>query len=938
MITPLLLRTCRLLLAAALPLSWLPAGAAAAAETNRRLPDIENQFDRLRSHADFLGFRHDPDIAPVAWGEPDKTSTHYQGIARSTSKGWGYLFVTRAGVEDDDRASLMVVRMGSRNIVGERFRSNRYEKSDSVEGTQPPASDAVIKSFLFSKYHHPGGIQLCGDILAVPLEDVIGDGPVGKVVFFDVSEPEDPKVLPVTVTSSSKIGIAGLTKLPDGRFLLVTTGGSGETLKFYRSNKNSFFEHGFDFVLHDTFDVDDVTGGTWTTGSTSHQALQLMVNRDENGVESVYLIAGRNDKITTPFISGKDLLYLYKVSGWESGSSGIRIREIKQRQMHTDSGNSANGELSLVLRDSSSFHTDANGNFLAGLCTYVSPTGELLVYAIEHFNWGPRGSVRFCEFRHEQVYREQNPIYEKQPVLEAPEFITEDSSALLDAGDSKRLGSARPWVEIFEDANYNGRSVIMDWADRSLEDFKDLRKLSWPDGFNDKASSVRWFAPHGWKIRLYDGDNYKVNDEEPYLDLDGLGYQGGIRVLSESPYKFDNTTYDGVLHETRVTSMKFIPPGYYDDFDVFTNPFTSEDPGTESSDDGWSNPKQHLTYRWRLLDERMQPVSSAYATLTPIAGSPWLAKLQTFRRGVEKLNAELTLGPFPEQKIVRTIRFVKSNRIPVVQSSVRSAVGGLITLEVIVKDDDTSDLIDLALTWGSDPKVQRIRGSSGQRSFTVSHEFTNPDPGMILKSDFLITVQATDSAEATSDIVEQRVQVRWRANFPPAVGTDTFERAVTSGFKTRIRNLLTNDSEPEGDFFAFAGIRGVYPDGASVIEQDGWLLYSPAPGAGHLPGSFDYALRDQFGAIGSGRVNITPQSSPTGPSLNLVRIQPRDGGGVIATFQGIPNQSYDVFAAPSPGGPWTRLGRTTADSTGRFQIEDANAGNTRFYRTQILAF
>lgn len=932
-----LLQACRLILAAAIPLASLSAKAAAE-ETNRRLPDIENQFERLRSHADLLGFRHNPGLAPAAWGTPDLTRTHYQGIARSSSKGWGYLFVTRSGVAEDDRGSLMVVRMGSRNIVGERFRSNRYEKDDSVEGTQPPESDRVVYSLLFTQYHHPGGIQVCGDILAVPLEDPVSDQPKGKVVFFDVSEPADPKLLPVTVTSTSKIGIVGLTKLPDGHFLLVTTGGDGGTLKFYRSNKTSFFEDGFDFVIHHNFDVDDVIDGSWAKGTVSHQALQLMVNRNENGVESVYMIAGRNDSELTPFISGKDLLYLYKVSGWESGSSGIRIREISRRHLHTDSGNSANGELSTNLRDSSSFHTDSNGNFMAGLCSYVSPTGELLVYAIEHYNWGPRGSVRFSEFRHEQVYRPENPIYEKQVVLEAPEFITEDSSATLDAGDSQRLGSLRPWVEIFEDANYNGRSVIMDWADRKLEDFKDLRKLSWPYGFNDKASSARWFAPFGWTIRLYDGDNYLVNDEEPFLDLQGVGYQSGIRVLSESPYNFDQTTYDGVIHETRVTSMKFIPPGYADDFDVFTNPLSPEDPGTETADDGWSNPKDHLIYRWRLLDPSMRPVSSEYATLTPVPGSPWLAKLQTFTRGVEALNVELTVGPIPEKTIIRPIRFVKRNRVPVVQSMVRSSTEGQVILDVIVKDDDTSDEIDLYVTWGSDPKRQRFRGGPGQRSFTVSHTFVNPDPNLILRSDYVVTVQAEDSAEAASEIVEQRVVVHWRSNSPPIAGTDNFERSVNSGFKTRIRSLLTNDTEPDADFFAFAGIGNVYPDGATVIEQDGWLLYTPAPGGGHLPGGFDYSIRDPFGATGTGRVNITPQSPAGARSLNLVRVEPRTGGGVIALFQGLPNQSYEVFGSSLLGGGWARIGTTTADATGRFQIEDPAAGPLRFYRTQILGF
>lgn len=931
-------RLYRLLVLGVVSLAATPVDAALN-ETNRRLLRMENQFDRLRSHADLLGFRQDPDLVPLAKGGLDRTSTHFQGIARSSTPGRPYLFVTRAGMSDNDRGYLMIVRMGSRNSVGERLRSNRYEKSDSVEGTQPPAEDRVVRALVFSRYQHPGGIQLCGDILAVPLEGVIGDGPKGKVMFYDVSDPENPRLLPGTIESTSKIGIVGLTHLPDGKFLLVTTGGDGGTLKFYRSNRESFLDDGFAFRLHDTFDVDDVRDGTWDKGTTSHQALQLMVQRDTDGVESVYLIAGHNDRETTPFISGKDMLFLYKVTGWEANADRIGIREITSRQMHTDSGNSANGELGAKVGEPSSYHTDSNGNFLAGLCTYVSPTGELLVYAVEHYNWGPRASVRFAEFRHEQVYREGNPIYEKQALLYAPEFITEDSTAILDAGDSQRMGPIRPWVEIFEDANYNGRSVIMDWADRDLEDFKDLRKLSWPDGFNDRASSVRWFAPMGWTIRLYDGDNYRVEDDEPYLDLFGIGVQSGIRVLSDKPYEFDNTSYDGVLHETRVTSLKFIPPGYFDNLNPFENPIeVPDDPGTETADDGWSKPKEHLRYSWRLLDQNMNPVSPAWATLTPVAGSPWLASLQTFARGVEVLNAELTIGPAPFQSVVRPIRFLKRNRTPVIGNVLATVALAQVTLDVEVKDEDSRDEIDLTVTWGDLSKPERIRGRDGQRSFTLSHVFTNPDPESLLASFFSIQVQAQDSAGATSELDEKALRIQWRENRPPLAGVDSFQRAVRSGFKTRIQTLLRNDAEPDGDYFAFTGVTSVFPEGATVAEDDGWLLYSPAVGSEHLPGGFNYSVRDQFGSTSTGRVVIEIQGANTSPSLNLIHIRKRDGGGVTVEFQGIPRQSYEIYVASTVAGPWAPLARVTADATGRIRLDDPNAGDGRFYRTQLLAF
>lgn len=255
-----------------------------------------------------------------------------------------------------------------------------------------------------------------------------------------------------------------------------------------------------------------------------------------------------------------------------------------------------------------------------------------------------------------------------------------------------------------------------------------------------------------------------------------------------------------------------------------------------------------------------------------------------------------------------------------------------------VKDEDSSDEIDLTVTWGDLSKPERFRGRSGQRTFTLNHTFTNPDPECLLESVFRIHVQAQDSANATSEIEEKTLRIHWRENRPPLAGLDSFQRAVRSGFKTRIRTLLANDSEPDGDYFAFTGVTSVLPEGATVAEENGWLLYTPAIGAEHLPGGFNYSVRDQFGSWSLGRVIIEIQGAASRPSLNLVGIRPRDAGGVTVEFQGIPHQSYEVYAASAVAGPWAPLGRVVADATGRIRLEDPGAGNGRFYRTQLLAF
>ena len=67
-------------------------------------------------------------------------------------------------------------------------------------------------------------------------------------------------------------------------------------------------------------------------------------------------------------------------------------------------------------------------------------------------------------------------------------------------------------------------------------------------------------------------------------------------------------------------------------------------------------------------------------------------------------------------------------------------------------------------------------------------------------------------------------------------------------------------------------------------------------------------------------------------------VQPRVGGGVIAEFQGLPHQNYEILTTSSLSGPWVSLGRVKADAAGRVRVEDRDAGDGRFYRTQLQLF
>jgi len=137
-------------------------------EENRTVDDVVSAFDALTHHGEWLGFHMGP--APDTY--PPPSDEHIQGIARSPQTGSPIFYVTRSGnlYDSDYSGSLMVVEMGTRDTDGERLRSNRLLKGEETRNTPPHTMDRVIKNIPFYNWEHPGGIQMVGDILAVPLE------------------------------------------------------------------------------------------------------------------------------------------------------------------------------------------------------------------------------------------------------------------------------------------------------------------------------------------------------------------------------------------------------------------------------------------------------------------------------------------------------------------------------------------------------------------------------------------------------------------------------------------------------------------------------------------------------------------------------------------------------------------------------------------------
>jgi len=127
-------------------------------------------------------------------------------------------------------------------------------------------------------------------------------------------------------------------------------------------------------------------------------------------------------------------------------------------------------------------------NFAAANNAYVSPSGELILYSIPHDDedWADPDFVRLAEFRHRDV----------------------NYTGTCTRGTG--------WAELYDDKDFNDRSIVFDWTDRDKDDFYDFNNL---DGFNDKTSSVRWCAPVECNITIYENSYYGGG----YVTLPGTG-------------------------------------------------------------------------------------------------------------------------------------------------------------------------------------------------------------------------------------------------------------------------------------------------------------------------------------------------------------------------------------------------------------------------------
>ena len=504
------------------------------------VPDVEGQFLALKHHGEALGWH----LPTEEQGAPDPSiPDHYQGVARFPGTGTPVLYVTQKDNNDNDSQGgttggyLEVVRFGSRDTDGERLRSNLQVNAQSIfadtGNTPPPAEDTWASTIRFNgigvqidgqtlrPYVHPGGMAIVDNILFVGMDtpDGPGFGGTGMIVLFDLGEHGEWRETPRPIQALSldhSIDNLAVTKISNEQYLIWVNGDGGHVTRFYKTNGADLRADTLQFLLDPPEEVQawvqdwdpsspndfvDPNAVGWRTGSGAHQSSTFI--REWNGSTPpaeapLYLIGMRHEGPFGLPLIGDDRAELFRVG--DNGLGGYRLTHV--RSLHMFGNFDGSGRIA---------------NFATGNNAYVSPSGELILYSIQHDdqNLAVDSYVKMAEFRHRDVNRPDSPLRLPAAVAGGAYSVEEGGAVTLNGSGAPRAD--RPWIELYDDnggwlhgiEHPNGddgdRSIVVDYDDRSL---LELNNFNYLDGFNDKTTSVRWRMPVGLDVELFEHDNF----------------------------------------------------------------------------------------------------------------------------------------------------------------------------------------------------------------------------------------------------------------------------------------------------------------------------------------------------------------------------------------------------------------------------------------------
>lgn len=335
------------------------------ADSNRCVNDPVSQVATLNADggAIFAGF-------PTDFPDPSDCDRHWQTIQRLPNDPSG--FVTSISWYP--------------NQAGYLFTGN------TSTGYMADAVFNSAKSVGDDQYNHAGGGQMLGDYFFVGLEKNEDPKPAGAVgVWRATSTSLDETggnvwlLMPPGVQGAGEVGAVKLQPFPGevGSRYMVVVGGPADTdnLYFFVSDPGVSLDDGAS-GFHYTGMLGLRAGGSWQAGWNDYQNINIVTDCASGALYLVTLSRDGASGCSPTGYGGDDYVKIFKLDVHFDPSISllsffsIGAGPVTQRHM--------------VCHDTC--------NLDAGAGVYVGPGGSLNVYATEHDNDGPAGSVKMREF------------------------------------------------------------------------------------------------------------------------------------------------------------------------------------------------------------------------------------------------------------------------------------------------------------------------------------------------------------------------------------------------------------------------------------------------------------------------------------------------------------------------------------------------------------
>ncbi len=362
-----------LLSALALSAASVLAALGSVDPNDRRVDDVEARFERIPTHGAPIRARSNGRIPPPWYTASLKNRlgfrNHFQSVVRVPNSNY---LVLSGGNQGEPMSRLFVVHLASREGQSPLGFLAPY-------GGPPPPEDRIVSTVpLDSGMWHAGGLSLVNGVLAVP---IYGGNPLhGKVLFFDLTDPERPEQLAVDIDRPGRKAYAvAMTRLPDGRHLVAVLSdrdGLPRRMDFYRS-RSSDLARGFD-PNPVTWRAEQVKA---TNGQDANfgdfQNLNFITQTDDQ----LFLIGLHNTAPSIDPLPGRDYADLYRVE--LAGSV-------------TPADGSADAPVITKIANKHLRCEDGGCNLDAGGSVYIDDSEALIVYATAY--WLDHGILKMTEF------------------------------------------------------------------------------------------------------------------------------------------------------------------------------------------------------------------------------------------------------------------------------------------------------------------------------------------------------------------------------------------------------------------------------------------------------------------------------------------------------------------------------------------------------------